>query len=140
MLETICQQPIYLIMWQVIVEVKIAHGLTMFHRAAYDSSVAFRGSFRYAAAKCWNNIPPPIRNLQSIYCFIAKLIAYILEQQKKFSSSERFFFIPLCIHFYYSFHLFRTRLIKWLILHLNSDLKNNLNPFESVIVSRFRAR
>lgn len=28
------------------------------HRTA-----AFRGSFKYAATKCWNNLPPPLRNL-----------------------------------------------------------------------------
>jgi hypothetical protein len=31
------------------------------HRTA-----AFRGSFRYAATKCWNNLPPPIKNAVSV--------------------------------------------------------------------------
>lgn len=32
-------------------------------------SAAFRGSFRYAASKCWNNIPPPIRDLHGLRTF-----------------------------------------------------------------------
>lgn len=46
-------------------------------------SAAFRGCFRYAASKCWNNIPPPIRNLQSSYGFKNKLKMFLLDWQKK---------------------------------------------------------
>lgn len=46
------------------------------------SSAAFRGSFRYAASKCWNNIPPPIRNLQSIHGFRLKLKKNLFAHQK----------------------------------------------------------
>lgn len=41
------------------------------------ASAAFRGSFRYAATKCWNNIPPPIRNLQNITSFRKRLKKFI---------------------------------------------------------------
>lgn len=32
-------------------------------------TTAFRGSFRYQATMCWNNIPPPLRKLTSKSCF-----------------------------------------------------------------------
>lgn len=44
-------------------------------------TAAFRGSFRYAATKCWNNIPPPIRNLQHVQLFSIKLKKYICDHQ-----------------------------------------------------------
>lgn len=46
------------------------------------SSASFRGSFRYAASRCWNNIPPPIRNLQSFNGFKLKLRKFMFEGQK----------------------------------------------------------
>lgn len=51
-------------------------------RTERHSSAAFRGSFRYAATKCWNNIPPPIRNLQSMYGFRNKLKKFLFSHQK----------------------------------------------------------
>lgn len=45
-------------------------------------SMAFRGSFRYSASKCWNNIPPPIRNLQTLHQFRFKLKIFLLEHQQ----------------------------------------------------------
>lgn len=45
-------------------------------------TAAFRGSFRYAATRCWNNIPPPIRNSQSIFGFKLKLKKFICDHQK----------------------------------------------------------
>lgn len=42
----------------------------------------FRGSFRYAASKCWNNIPPPLRNLHHVKLFKLKLKQFISEHQK----------------------------------------------------------
>lgn len=47
------------------------------------ATAAFRGSFRYAASKCWNNIPPPIRNLRTLYTFRLKLKNFIFEHQKR---------------------------------------------------------
>ncbi|KAF9815861.1 hypothetical protein SFRURICE_009759 [Spodoptera frugiperda] len=38
-------------------------------------------SFRYAASKCWNNIPPPIRNLQTTFSFKRKLKEFIFNSQ-----------------------------------------------------------
>ncbi|KAF9803255.1 hypothetical protein SFRURICE_007101 [Spodoptera frugiperda] len=38
-------------------------------------------SFRYAASKCWNNIPPPIRNLQTTFSFKRKLKEFIINSQ-----------------------------------------------------------
>lgn len=46
------------------------------------SSACFRGSFRYAASKCWNNIPPPIRNLLSLHYFKFKLKKFLFDHQK----------------------------------------------------------
>lgn len=45
-------------------------------------SSAFRGSFRYCATKCWNNIPPPIRQSPSIGSFKLKYKKYLLTKQK----------------------------------------------------------
>lgn len=47
------------------------------------TTAAFRGSFRHAATKCWNDIPPPIRNSQSRNCFKINFKAYLLDLQKK---------------------------------------------------------
>ncbi|CAK1582606.1 unnamed protein product [Parnassius mnemosyne] len=46
------------------------------HRTA-----AFRGSFRYAATKCWNNIPPPIKGSRTVRTFKVKLKEYLLNLQ-----------------------------------------------------------
>ena len=46
---------------------------------------AFRGSFRYAATKCWNNIPPPVRNCTSFWSF-KNMYRKHLECQQKSSS------------------------------------------------------
>jgi hypothetical protein len=46
------------------------------------ASAAFRGSFRYVATKCWNNIPPPIRNLQNVHSFKSKLKMFLFNHQK----------------------------------------------------------
>ncbi|KAJ8714774.1 hypothetical protein PYW07_002999 [Mythimna separata] len=48
------------------------------HRTA-----AFRGSFRYAASKVWNNIPPPLRVLGTIYTFRTRLRQYLIDAQRK---------------------------------------------------------
>lgn len=45
-------------------------------------SIAFRGSFRFAASRCWNDIPPPIRALKSSNNFKEKLKLHYLLQQK----------------------------------------------------------
>lgn len=50
-------------------------------------TASFRGSFRYAASRCWNNIPPPIRNTQSFLKYKSKLKEYILRCQQ---SQENF--------------------------------------------------
>lgn len=46
------------------------------------ASAAFRGSFRYAATKSWNIIPPPVRTLKNVHSFRTKLKKYLLEHQK----------------------------------------------------------
>lgn len=53
-------------------------------------TVAFRGSFRYSATKCWNNLPPPIRNQKTVHSFKSKLKIYLLELQK---SNSPFFLL-----------------------------------------------
>lgn len=45
-------------------------------------TVAFTGSFRYQATKCWNNIPPPLRSITSKCTFKAHLKINILNKQK----------------------------------------------------------
>ncbi|CAH2109118.1 unnamed protein product [Euphydryas editha] len=51
--------------------------LTQLHHTA-----AFRGSFRYAATKCWNDLPPPLRTLKTISNFKIKYKNYLLQQQR----------------------------------------------------------
>lgn len=51
------------------------------HRTA-----AFRGSFRYAATKCWNNIPPPIKKAKSSVTFKVKLKEFLLLHQKRYEN------------------------------------------------------
>jgi hypothetical protein len=46
-------------------------------------TAAFRGSFKYAATHCWNNIPPPIRNVCSVQSFKCNFKKYILDIQKR---------------------------------------------------------
>lgn len=44
-------------------------------------TVAFRGSFRYQATKCWNNIPPPLRLLKSKFTFKKHFKSFLLNKQ-----------------------------------------------------------
>lgn len=45
-------------------------------------SVAFRGSFRFAATKCWNSLPPPVRALKVVSTFKLKYKKELLRRQK----------------------------------------------------------
>lgn len=45
-------------------------------------SVAFRGSFRFAASRCWNDLPPPLRALKTIGTFRSNLKNDLLYRQK----------------------------------------------------------
>lgn len=45
-------------------------------------TAAFRGSFKYAASKCWNNLPPPIRALKTVKTFSTRLKIYLIAMQK----------------------------------------------------------
>lgn len=51
----------------------------------FKGSAAFKGSFRYeyAATKCWNNIPPPIRNCKVRFTFKSSYKSYLLNIQKE---------------------------------------------------------
>jgi hypothetical protein len=46
-------------------------------------TAAFRGSFRFAATKCWNDLPPPIRNSNSKASFKHSLKQYLIKKQKE---------------------------------------------------------
>ncbi|CAH2108077.1 unnamed protein product [Euphydryas editha] len=48
------------------------------HRTA-----AFRGSFKYAATKCWNNLPPPLRSIGTQMNFKRLYRHYLLMEQKQ---------------------------------------------------------
>ncbi|KAJ8714528.1 hypothetical protein PYW07_002753 [Mythimna separata] len=50
----------------------------------HHRSAAFRGSFRYLASKCWNNIPPPIKLSKSCSAFKSKLKLFLLNHQTVF--------------------------------------------------------
>lgn len=45
-------------------------------------TVAFRGSFKFAASKCWNDLPPPLRGLKTINAFKNVYKSYLLKVQK----------------------------------------------------------
>jgi hypothetical protein len=45
-------------------------------------SAAFRGSFRFAATKCWNDLPPPIRNSCTKVTFKLRLKKFLMDKQK----------------------------------------------------------
>lgn len=45
-------------------------------------TAAFRGSFRYAASKCWNDLPPPVRCCKTVATFKLKLRQHLLNEQK----------------------------------------------------------
>jgi hypothetical protein len=45
------------------------------------STAAFRGSFRYSATKCWNNIPPPLRCCRTLRSFKFNFKKYLLDLQ-----------------------------------------------------------
>lgn len=47
------------------------------HRTA-----SFRGSFKYSATKCWNDIPPPLKSLKLKSNFSRSYKTYLLTQQK----------------------------------------------------------
>ncbi|CAG9137745.1 unnamed protein product [Plutella xylostella] len=46
------------------------------------STAAFRCSFRYASCKCWNNLPPPIRDLKKASTFKQRLKLHLITLQK----------------------------------------------------------
>ena len=48
-----------------------------------NTTAAFRGSFRYAATKCWNDLPPPIKNSSSVDIFKKQLKILIKEQERQ---------------------------------------------------------
>ncbi|KAI5646733.1 reverse transcriptase (RNA-dependent DNA polymerase) domain-containing protein [Phthorimaea operculella] len=49
-------------------------------------TAAARGSFRYASAKIWNDIPPPIRIPKTRLSFKTKLKKYLINQQKEYEN------------------------------------------------------
>jgi hypothetical protein len=53
---------------------------------ARHTTAAFEGSFRHAATKCWNDVPPPIRISVSRMVFKNKFKIYLLECQKRVCS------------------------------------------------------
>lgn len=46
-------------------------------------SMAFRGSFRFAASRCWNDLPPPIRALKTVHSFKKAVKHLFITEQKK---------------------------------------------------------
>lgn len=48
----------------------------------HHHTTAFRGSFKYTATKCWNNIPPPLKNINCLSSFKLKLKRHLLQIQK----------------------------------------------------------
>lgn len=44
-------------------------------------SMAFRGSFKFAASRCWNDLPPPVRALKTVSVFRKTLKKQLLREQ-----------------------------------------------------------
>jgi hypothetical protein len=55
---------------------------TFVFRTPKFRTMAFRGSFRFAASRCWNDLPPPLRDLKSTYSFKKRVNQYLLQVQK----------------------------------------------------------
>ena len=51
-------------------------------RIPIHNTAAFRGSFKYAATHCWNDIPPPIRSLNTRNIFKHHLKVFLFNEQK----------------------------------------------------------
>lgn len=49
--------------------------------ASHHCTSAFRGSFKYTATKCWNNIPPPVQIFNSLNSFKTRLKRHLLHIQ-----------------------------------------------------------
>lgn len=45
-------------------------------------TTAFRGSFKFAATRCWNDLPPPLRKIKTVKTFKLKFKDYLLRKQK----------------------------------------------------------
>lgn len=58
-------------------------------RVPSHGSAAFRGSFKYSATKCWNNLPPPLRQLKSKHCFKLQHKKYLLLRQNDLPVGSR---------------------------------------------------
>lgn len=52
-------------------------------RIPRHGTAAFRGSFRFCATKCWNSLPPPLRELQNKCNFRLKFKTLLLELQSR---------------------------------------------------------
>lgn len=48
----------------------------------HHKSQAFRGSFRFAASRCWNDIPPPLQALKTVKTFNRHLKVHLLRTQQ----------------------------------------------------------
>lgn len=46
-------------------------------------SMAFRGSFKFAASRCWNDLPPPVRALKTVSIFRRSLKVQFLREQSE---------------------------------------------------------
>ena len=51
-------------------------------------TTAFRGCFKYAATRCWNDLPPPLRILKRIETFKLHYKKYLLREQKLIESIQ----------------------------------------------------
>jgi len=51
-------------------------------RTPRHRTAAFRGSFKFAATRCWNDLLPPFRSIKSVTCFKLKYKKFLLDAQK----------------------------------------------------------
>ena len=52
-------------------------------------TATFRGSFKYAATKCWNNLPPPFRELTSVLTFKKTYKTHLMNHQRELPAGGR---------------------------------------------------
>lgn len=79
------QKPLYLyskFVWARDYNRYAARSSSVLLRTPRHGSAAFRGSFRFCATKCWNSLPPPLRSLQSKFCFRIRFKKHLLDLQK----------------------------------------------------------
>lgn len=110
------------------------HGSSQLHIPRHRTE-AFRGSFRYAASKCWNNIPPPIKRLKGVCSFRVRLKRYLIDEQIEYGDINCDFSFIWCEVLVFLFDLVCLYILFWYCLctFISSDNIFNFVYFYSYV-------